>query len=76
VVNICELWVKTQSNPRSSNLIGHVAVFHVFEEDKKDLRFEISEGRTHRGDLGHRFKGTGANRSSTLIDYHIEESGV
>jgi hypothetical protein len=28
------------------------------------LRIEIPEGRTHGGDPGHRFKGTGGNRSS------------
>jgi hypothetical protein len=40
------------------------------------LRIEIPKGRTHRGDLGHRFKGTGGNISSTPEDCHIEETGV
>jgi hypothetical protein len=34
---------KTRSNPRSSDLRGHVVGFRIFEEEKKDLRVEISE---------------------------------
>jgi hypothetical protein len=36
----------------------------------------ILEGWTHGGDIGCRLKGKGVNRSSTLGDLHIEESGV
>jgi hypothetical protein len=49
--------------------------FRVFEEDKKDLIFQIPEGRTHGGDPSCRFKGTGGNRSSTPGDFHTEENG-
>jgi hypothetical protein len=51
VEQIHALWVKTRSNPRSSDLRGHVAGFCVFEEEKKDLRFEISEVWRPGGDL-------------------------
>jgi hypothetical protein len=76
VEKICELQVNIQSNPRPSDLKGHMAGFHVFEEEKKDLRFEKPEGRIHGGDPGHRFKGIGGNISSTLGDCHTEENGV
>jgi hypothetical protein len=41
VAKICVLLVKTRSNPRSSDQRGHMERFRVFEEEKKDLRFEI-----------------------------------
>jgi len=47
------LRVKTRCNPRLSDLRGHVAGFRAFEEDKKDLRFEISEVRRPREELDH-----------------------
>jgi hypothetical protein len=50
------LRVKTRCNPRLSDLRGHVAGFHAFEEDKKDLRFEISEVRRPGGDLDNRLR--------------------
>jgi hypothetical protein len=76
VANICGIRAETQINPRSSDLRGHVARYHVFEENKKDVRIEIPTGQIHKGNPGHRFKGTGGNRSFTLRHFHKEESVV
>jgi hypothetical protein len=53
VEQIHALWVNTQSNPKLSDPRGHVEGFYVFEEEKKDLRFEILEVRRPVGDLDH-----------------------
>jgi hypothetical protein len=53
VEQIPALQVNTQSNPKSSDPRGHMAGFCIFEEEKKDLRFEILEVRRPVGDLDH-----------------------
>jgi hypothetical protein len=53
VEQIPTLRVKTQSNPRPSDPRGHVAGFRVFEEERKDLRFEILGVQRPVRDLDH-----------------------